>query len=127
MRTKEEKYNDFLVKLGLGMLMRKAATVSTPTMEISKDGNKWKMVTKTTLKSIELNFEIGVPFEETTTDGRKCKTTVTMEGDNKLITNQVAIEAGKKNVKVIREFSDEGIDVQMICEDVVSKQFYKRQ
>ena len=127
MRTKEEKYNDFLVALGVGMLVRKAATVSTPTMEISKDGNKWKMVTKTTLKSIELNFEIGVPFEETTTDGRKCKTTVTMEGDNKLITNQVAIEAGKKNVKVIREFSDEGIDVQMICEDVVSKQFYKRQ
>ena len=81
----------------------------------------------TILKSVELNFELGVPFEETTTDGRKCKTTVTMEGDNKLITNQVAIEEGKKSNKTIREFTDEGIDVQLICEDVVSKQFFKRQ
>ena len=50
-----------------------------------------------------------------------------MEGDNRLITNQMATEPGKKDVKVIREFTDEGIDIQMICEDVVSKQFYKRQ
>ena len=106
--------------------MRKAATASTPTMEISQNGSKWKMVTKTTLKSIELNFEIGVPFDETTTDGRKCKTTVTMEG-NTLVTNQVATEAGKHSVKVIREFCDDGIDVQMICGDVVSKQYFKRQ
>lgn len=126
-RTKDEKYEEFLSKLGVGVILRKAATVSTPTMEITKNGNKWKMVTKTILKSIEVNFELGVPFEETSTDGRKCKTTVTMEGDNKLITNQVAIEEGKKSVKVIREFTDEGIDVQWICEDVVSKQFFKRQ
>ena len=126
LRTKEEKYNEFLQKLDLGMIMRKAATSSTPTMEISESGGKWKMVTKTMLKSVELNFELGVPFDETTTDGRKAKTTVTMDG-NKLITDQVATEAGKKSVKVIREFSDDGIDVQMICEDVVSKQYFKRQ
>jgi len=30
-------------------------------------------------------------------------------------------------VTVIREFSDKGIDVQMICEDVISKQFFERQ
>ena len=126
LRTKEEKYNDFLQALDVGYLMRKAATVSTPLMEISNNGGKWKMVTKTALKSIELDFEIGVPFDETTTDGRKSKTTVTMEG-NKLITNQVATEPGKKSVKVIREFCDDGIDVQYICGDVVSKQYYKRQ
>jgi hypothetical protein len=118
---------DFLSELGVGIILRKAATCSTPTMEITKNGDKWKIVTKTILKSVELNFELGVPFEEVSTDGRKCKTTVTMEGDNKLITNQVATEEGKKSVKVIREFSDEGIDVQMICGDVVSKQFFKRQ
>ena len=126
-RTKDENYEAFLSKLGVGIILRKAATASTPTMEITKDGNKWKMATKTILKSIEVNFELGVPFEETSTDGRKCKTTVTMEGDNKLITNQMAVEEGKKSVKVIREFADEGIYVQWICEDVVSKQFFQRQ
>ena len=129
MRTKEENYNDFLVKLGVGFIMRKAATSGTPTMEISKEGNKWTLVTKTTFFTTEMtsNVELGVPFEELTTDGRKCKTTITMEGDSKLITNQVAAEAGKKSVKVIREFSDEGIDIQMICEDVVSHVVFKRQ
>ena len=33
----------------------------------------------------------------------------------------------QKTVEVIREFSDEGIKVQMKCEDVVSHQFFKRQ
>ena len=87
---------------------------------------KWKIITKTTLKSTEINFQIGVPFDETSTDGRKCKTTVTQEG-NTLTTSQNAIDAGKKSVKVIREFSDDGIAVQMICDDVVSKQYFKRQ
>jgi len=126
LRTKEEKYNEFLTKLGLGMLMRKAATSSTPTMEITESGGKWKVLTKTTLKSTEINFEVGKAFEETTVDGRKCTTTVTIEG-NTMVTDQKANEAGKKDVKVIREFSDDGIDVQMICEDVTSKQYFKRQ
>merc|ERR1712141_361151 len=86
-RTREEKYNDFLSKLGVGMLMRKAATSSTPTMEITESGGKWKVVTKTTLKSTEINFEVGKPFEETTADGRKCTTTVTIEG-NTMVTDQ---------------------------------------
>lgn len=50
-----------------------------------------------------------------------------MEGDNKLITVQKAQKSGQKDVKVIREFTDKGINVQMICEDVVSEQFYERQ
>merc|ERR1712012_897277 len=58
-RTKEEKYEDFLTKLGVGYLMRKAATVSTPTMEITESGGKWKMETKTVAKSIVLEFELG--------------------------------------------------------------------
>merc|ERR1712228_689287 len=124
-RTKEEKYEDFLNKLGVGFMLRKAALASTPTMEITQTGNKWKMVTATALKSVVLEFELGVPFDEDTTDGRKSKTTVTMEGDNKLITNQKAQKSGQKDVKVIREFSDKGIHVQMICEDLHLSNFLK--
>merc|ERR1711934_19723 len=125
-RTSETKYEDFLTKLGVGYLMRKAATASTPTMDIVNTGNKWKLITATTLKTMTLEFEMGVTFDESTTDGRTCKTTVTMEGDNKMITSQKAQKSGQKDVKVIREFSDKGIDVQMICEDVISVQFFER-
>merc|ERR1712141_353263 len=125
-RTEEKDYDKFLSKLGVNFMLRKAATISTPNMEITESGGKWKMVTSTSLKSIVLEFELGKEFEEDTTDGRKCKTTVTKEGDNKLITKQKAQKSGQKNVTVIREFTDTGIHVQMICEDVTSVQFFKR-
>jgi hypothetical protein len=67
-----------------------------------------------------------VEFSEETPDGRSCKTTVTKDGDSILITSQKAQKLGQKDVKVIREFSDKGIKVQMICEDVTSNQFFER-
>ena len=67
-----------------------------------------------------------VPFDEDSADGRKCITTVTMEGDNKIIANQIAQKRGQKDTKIIREFTVEGIKVQMICEGVTSIQFYTR-
>ena len=38
--------------------MRKAATASTPTMDIINTGNNWKLVTATTLKTMTLEFEM---------------------------------------------------------------------
>ncbi len=127
-RTKEERYDDFLNKLGLNIIMRKAATATTPTMEITEtEPGKWRMVTATKMSKVDISFELGKSFDEKTTDGREVTTTVTQEGDNRWVTTQTAKKAGQKDVKVIREFSDKGIDVQMICEDIVSKQFYERQ
>ena len=57
-RKAAEKYEEFLAKVGLGLLMRKAANASTPTMEITEQGGKWKMVTATTMKSVVLEFEL---------------------------------------------------------------------
>ena len=49
-RTSIENFEEFLNEVGVGMLLRKAALASTPTMEISKSGEKWKMVTSAVLK-----------------------------------------------------------------------------
>ena len=38
--------------------MRKAATASTPTMDIINTGKNWKLVTATTLKTMTLEFEM---------------------------------------------------------------------
>ena len=38
--------------------MRKAATASTPTMDIINTGNNWKLITATTLKTMTLEFEM---------------------------------------------------------------------
>ena len=55
------------------------------------------------------NSRLGEEFDEETTDGRKCKTTVTMEG-NKLITNQKATGGGKDALAVITIVYLESLD-----------------
>merc|ERR1712168_1129003 len=98
-RTSAENYEEFLKALGVNILLRKAATVSTPVMEVSEEGGVWTIKTSTTLKSMELKFKIGEEFEETTPDGREVTAMVVQDG-NKLICEQ-------KSTKSIREFTEE--------------------
>merc|ERR1711872_653083 len=125
-QTSAEKYEDLLKALNVGFMLRKAAMASTPTMTITNDGGNWTMCTKTTMKSVELKFKLGEEFDEETTDGRKCKTTVTMEGDNKLITKQKAVKSGEKDALAVREFTDDGLTLTITVDNVVSKQVFKR-
>ena len=56
-QTSKENYEEFLKALNIGFILRKAALASTPVMTISEDGGNWTMITKTSLKSIELHFK----------------------------------------------------------------------
>merc|ERR1712168_374488 len=123
-RVSEDGYENFLKELNVGFMLRKAAMASTPVMTITEDGGNWTMVTKTTMKSIELKFKLGEPFDESTTDSRNVTTTVTKDGD-KLITKQAGKD-GSKDVTAVREFTDEGLTLTMTCGNVSSKQVYKR-
>ena len=49
-RTEEKDYDKFLAALGVGFLLRKATTSSTPTMTISKSGMS---IRYTSLKSFQ--------------------------------------------------------------------------
>merc|ERR1711981_1198703 len=120
-QVSSEKYEEFLKALGVGFILRKAALASTPVMTISEDGGNWTMVTKTTVKSIELKFRLGEEFEEDTTDGRHCKTTVTLDG-NVMTTKQKATKSGVKDVTVVRTFSDDGISLTMSTDGATSVQ-----
>jgi len=124
-QTSKDNYEEFLKALNIGFILRKAALSSTPVMTISEDGGNWTMITKTSLKSIELHFKLGEEFDEEATDGRKCKTTVTMEGDQ-LITHQKAVKPGEQDVKVVREFTEDGLIMKMSAGGVTCTQVYKR-
>ena len=68
-------------------------------------------------------FRLGEPFEEETSDGRKCTTTVTMEG-NKLITDQKAIKQGEKDVRAVSFLPSElvffiGLKICIIFLDII--------
>merc|ERR1712170_228455 len=127
-RTAAEKYEEFLKALDVNFMLRKAATVSTPTMEVSEENGVWTILTSTTLKSMELKFELGKEFEETTADGRDVKAIVTQEG-NKFISVQTAKKDGEKSTEITREFKgDEMIQSsKVIGSDLVCTQVFKKQ
>merc|ERR1711970_940543 len=127
-RVSADKYEEFLKALDVNFLLRKAATVSTPVMEVSEEGGVWTIKTSTTLKSMELKFKVGEEFDETTADGREVTALVTHEGD-KFICVQKAKKDGQKSTKSIREFTaDECILTMTIdgMEDLVCVQKFKR-
>ncbi len=91
-----------------------------------KDG-VWTIKTSTTLKTMELKFEVGKEFEETTPDGRDVKAVVTQEG-NKFISVQTAKKEDQKSTRVVREFNDNEViqTMEVLGTDVVCVQKFKR-
>ena len=118
-RTSAENYEEFLKELDVNFLMRKAATVSTPVMEVSLEGGVWTIKTSITLKSMELKFKVGEEFEETTTDGREVTAKVIIDG-NKFVSEQKAKKVGQKSTKTIREFNGDEVVQTMNVEGIDS-------
>merc|ERR1712215_252457 len=127
-RTSAENYEELLKVLDVSFLLRKAATVSTPVLEITEEGGVWNIKTSTTLKTMELKFKLGEPFDETTPDGRDVVATVTFEG-GKILSVQKAKKEGQKSTKSVREMNgpDEMVYTMTIeGSDLVSVQKFKR-
>ena len=119
-RTSAEGYEEFLKALDVSYLLRKAATVSTPIVEITENKGVWSIKSSTTLKSMELKFKvnillkivlksfllfkIGEEFEETTPDGRDVRAVVQYEG-GKIVTVQNAKKSGQKSTRSVREMN----------------------
>merc|ERR1712123_155725 len=127
-RTSADKYEELLKELDVNFLLRKAATVSTPVMDVSEEGGVWTIKTSTTLKTMELKFKLGEPFDETPPDGREVDATVTFE-DGKIVSVQKAKKEGQKSTRSVREMNggDELVYTMTVdgC-DLVCVQKFKR-
>lgn len=76
-------------------------TVS-PTVKLEKSDDMYTLTTTSTFKTTTIKFKLGEEFDEDTLDGRKVKSVIKMEGDNKLIQEQ----KGDKPTTITREFTD---------------------
>jgi len=122
---KSENFDEYMKAVGVGFALRKLASAATPTTEISHDGDNWNIKTWTTFKTTEIKFKLGEEFEETTADGRTCKSTITKDGEDKLIHMQ---NCGGQNLKILREFTDD--EMKMVLEgpkNITSTRVYKKQ
>merc|ERR1712045_1087661 len=124
-QTSRENYEEMLKALGVGMLLRKAAMASNPVMTISENGGTYIIVTKTTAKTTEVKFRLGEEFDETSADGRTCKTLVVLDGDT-MTSTQKAQKSGEKDLTVIRQFTDSGFTMKSTCDGVTATQVFSR-
>ena len=126
-RVSEENSDEFLKALNINFILRKAATISTPQMEVTENDGIWTIKTSTILRAIELNFKVGEPFDNITADGRKVSSLVTVEG-NKIICVQTAKDINQKSTKSVREFAEDECTqtTEIIGTDVVSVQKFKK-
>lgn len=79
-----------------------------PTLEVEVAGDdQYTIRSLSTFKNTEIKFKLGEEFEEDRADGKRVKTVVVKEGDNKLVQTQ----KGDKEVKIVRELKDDEIVV----------------
>lgn len=121
---KSENFDDFMKAVGVGLVMRKMGNSAKPSQHITVEGDQWTLKTTSTFKNTEIKFKLGEAFDETTADGRKVKTTMSMDGDNKLVQTQ---EHKEHPAVMTRELTDDN-NMVMACQagDVIARRYYSK-
>jgi len=120
--TKSENFDEYMKAVGVGMVMRKLASTAKPVTEISQGDDGWNIKTSTTFKTTEIKFKLGEPFEEDTADGRKCQSTIVLEGETLVHTQK----CGDAEYKILREFKDNEMTMTLSAGGVTSTRVYTK-
>uniref|UniRef100_A0A1I7YK69 FABP domain-containing protein n=1 Tax=Steinernema glaseri TaxID=37863 RepID=A0A1I7YK69_9BILA len=113
-------------EVGVGLLTRKAAGSMKPLMEVTIDGDKWKMHSTTTMKSHTLEFELGKECDTTTADGRKMKSVFTFD-DGKLVQKESKISNSDKDSLITRHVEGDKLVTVLESGKVTAKRIYVKQ
>ncbi|ESO83054.1 hypothetical protein LOTGIDRAFT_223001 [Lottia gigantea] len=125
---KSDNFDEYMKSMGVNVILRKVGNSITNYEEIRVDGDNWEIYITSTFKNQTLKFKLGEEIDETTMDGRKCKSTFTFE-DNKLIQIQKGIKSGECDSHMARHI--EGDDT-LICtfrniqKDIATVRTFKR-
>lgn len=107
-QIKMDNFDEYLKASGVSFVLRKLAAASTPSVEFRKnvffliwvkenivqDDGTWTFYFYSTVKNGVWTFKVGEESEETTPDGRKFMSTITIE-NGKLYHNQKAFKVKK--------------------------------
>lgn len=94
--------------------------MTKPTTIISKEDDIITLKTVSTFKSTEINFKLGVEFDEITADDRKVKSTLTLD-EEKLVHVQ---KWDGKETTLVREISGNNLTLTLTLGDIVSTRHY---
>ncbi|XP_067687560.1 sodium/calcium exchanger regulatory protein 1-like [Haliotis asinina] len=116
-----DNFDAYMAAVGVGLVTRKVAGALKPTQEVKVDGDNWEIRTVSTFKTSELKFTVGTTFDECTPDGRKCKTTATLEGQ-KLILEQ----KGDVDSTIVRDYNGNEMVMTLTAKGVTCTRKYQK-
>ncbi|XP_053564949.1 retinol-binding protein 2 [Bombina bombina] len=121
---KNENFDGYMKALDIDFATRKIAAHLTQTKEFIQEGNVFKTKTLSTFRNYELNFTVGVEFDEHTKglDNRVVKSLVSWEGDN-----LVCVQKGEKQNRGWKHwFEGDKLYLELTCDDQVCLQVFKK-
>ncbi|KAM4872551.1 fatty acid-binding protein, heart [Thomomys bottae] len=121
--TDSKNFDDYLKSLGVGFATRQVACMTKPTTIIEKNGETITIKTHSTFKNLEVSFQLGVEFDETTADDRKVKSIVTLDG-GKLIHVQ---KWDGQETTLVRELIDGKLILTLTHGSAVSVRTYEKE
>ncbi|XP_066510632.1 cellular retinoic acid-binding protein 1 [Hoplias malabaricus] len=124
-----ENFEELLKALGVNAMLRKVAcaAASKPLVEIRQNGQQFYIKTSTTVRTTEINFQIGQEFNEETVDGRKCKSLATWETENKMFCKQTLVDGNGPKTYWSRELRGDELILIFGADDVVCTRIYVRE
>ena len=120
-----ENFDEFMKALGVGFATRKAGSMVSPIVELTKADDSYTLSSNSTFKKVVFSFKSGIEFDQETPDGRMVKSTITVDG-NKLHEIQKDPKGGDETV-IDRIFSDDEIRMELKCGEVNALRIYKIQ
>lgn len=120
----QENLDPYLKALEINMALRKIVSLLKPEKEFVVDGDHMIIRTLTTFRNYTMDFTLGVEFEEDlgAIDGRKCKTTVSWEGDK-----LVCVQKGEvKNRGWKQWLEGDLLHLEMTAGNAVGRQVFRK-
>jgi len=98
-----ENFDEYMEKVGVSYVTRKVAVALKPSYVISAEPEEvFNLRTESTFKNSDMRFKLNEEFDETTSDGRKCKSLMRLEAGPRLVQDQ----KGKVDSLIVRELTD---------------------
>ena len=69
--TTSENFDEYMSKLGVSYMIRKLGNASSPVVTVTENENVLTFKQESLVKTSEFSCQLGVPFDETSADGRK--------------------------------------------------------
>ncbi|OAA44024.1 cellular retinoic acid binding protein [Beauveria brongniartii RCEF 3172] len=128
--SKTENFDAFLAEIGLGYIKRKLAQSTSPEITISRDGDRWTMVTSSALSTSQVSFVLGEDFAEDRQDGVSVTSRVAAADDDDSGRSNTWTQTQKpgdgKDVTIVREFGEKELKVTSTVNGVTAHRVYER-